>query len=222
MSSGAPARFVAASFGTLAVVDLPAADDAAACAVLAAGLLPEERAHADGLPEARRLTFAGGRLALRAALALGAAAEPILSTPRGGPMLPAGFAGSIAHKPTLAVALAARAPADVTLGVDVEIDRASRFDLSTRVLTPAELRRHDALPSEDRARAVLVAFATKEAIYKALDPWLGRHVAFGEVEIEGRAAKLAPRAGEPAFTIELDEVPLAGHILVTARVQRRG
>ena len=69
---------------------------------------------------------------------------------------------------------------------------------------------------------MLVAFATKEAIYKALDPWLGRYIAFGEVEIEGRGATLAPRAGEPAFTIELDEVPLAGHILVTARVQRRG
>ena len=172
------------------------------------------------------MTWVGGRVALRAALAeLGlswGATSPILATPRGAPALPAGVLGSIAHKRTIAVALAAFAPSgDVTLGVDVEVDRAPRFDIAARVLTPAERLRVDALAAPARARAVLAAFAAKEAVYKALDPWLGRAIAFQEVELDGRTARLAPRVGEPSFEIELHEEPLAGHLLVTARVHRR-
>lgn len=229
MSAGARVRET--PFGTLAVVELPAEDDAARVAALVAALAPEERAHCDALAPPRQVTFAGGRIALRAALAeldLPPAPGvprvpilPILPTPRGGPALPPGLIGSIAHKPTLAVALAALAPTGVAIGVDVEVDRASRFDISARVLTPAERRRLDGLAPASRARAVLAAFAAKEAVYKALDPWLGRHIAFQEVEVEGTVATLAPRAGEPAFTIEIREEPLPGHLLVTARVHRR-
>jgi 4'-phosphopantetheinyl transferase EntD len=220
--SGAAARVVATPFGHVAVVELPGEGDAPAVERLGAALLPEERAHARALAAPRRVTWLGGRVALRAALGeLGVAAAPILATPRGAPLLPAGLAGSIAHKRTLAVALAARAPAGVTLGVDVEVERPLRFDISTRVLTGAERSRVDALSPDVRARAVLAAFAAKEAVYKALDPWLGRSVAFGEVELDGRIARLAPRIGEPSFDIELHEEPLAGHLLVTARVQRR-
>jgi 4'-phosphopantetheinyl transferase EntD len=230
VSAGAGARLIATSHGTLALVDLPAEGDAAAVAALAAGLSAEERALADGLAPPRRLTFVGGRVALRAALETlghaGASLEPILPTPRGAPALPVGVIGSIAHKRTIAVALAARAPAGapavVTLGVDIEIDRAPRFDIAPRVLTDRERRRVDALAPGARARAVVAHFTAKEAVYKALDPWLGRYIAFGEVELEGGAAILAPRAGEPAFTIEHAEIPLAGHVLVTARVQRAG
>jgi 4'-phosphopantetheinyl transferase EntD len=230
VSAGAVARLVATPFGTLALVELPREDDAPAAAALAARLPPEERALADAFAPARRLTFAGGRVALRAALAAlglpGASAAPILATPRGGPALPAGVLGSIAHKPTIAVALAALVPAgaprDVTLGVDVEIDRPSRFDIAPRVLTDGERARLAALPPAASARAVLAAFSAKEAVYKALDPWLGRYVSFDEVELEDGTARLAPRAGEPSFRIEHAETPLDGHILVTARVQRSG
>ena len=226
MTATAGARAIATPFGRLCAVELPAEDDAAAVDRLAEALPPEERAHARALVPARRLTWVGGRVALRAALAeLGLASGatgPILATPRGAPALPAGVIGSIAHKRTIAVALAAFAPpGDVTLGVDVELDRAPRFDISGRVLTPVERRRVDALAPPARARAVLAAFAAKEAVYKALDPWLGRAVAFQEVELDGLVARLAPRRGEPSFDIELHEEPLAGHVLVTARVQRR-
>jgi enterobactin synthetase component D len=167
------------------------------------------------------VTWVGGRVALRTALAdLGLSAAALLVTPRGGPTLPAGVAGSIAHKRTLAVALAAVAPEDVTLGVDVELERAPRVDISERVLTPAERRRVDALAAPARDAAVLRAFAAKEAIYKALDPWLRRYVRFDEVEVDEVTARFSPRPGEPAFAIELDDPPLAGHVLVTARVQR--
>jgi 4'-phosphopantetheinyl transferase EntD len=217
----APAFARTVSFGRLVGVALPDEDAAAAVDALAAALSSEERSYASGLPPARRVTWVGGRVALRAALAdLGLdAAGPILATPRGGPALPAGVAGSIAHKRTLAVALAAVAPADVTLGVDVELERAPRIDISERVLTPTERRRMDALEGPARDAAVLRAFAAKEAIYKALDPWLRRYVRFDEVEVDADAARFTPRPGEPTFAIELRDEPLAGHVLVTARVQ---
>jgi phosphopantetheine--protein transferase-like protein len=232
MISGAPGSLViarAAAFGQLVGVVLPAHDEPEALSPLDAELHAEERALAAGLALARRVTFVGGRVALRRALrAAGCGEAPIASTPRGAPTLPVGFAGSIAHKQAIAVALAAAAPADVTLGIDVEPERAPRVDISARVLTPAERARVAALASEAaRTRELLVAFAAKEAIYKALDPWLARYVSFQEVEIAREAdgalgAAFAGRAGEPAFAIELREEALAGHVLLTARVQRRG
>jgi 4'-phosphopantetheinyl transferase EntD len=217
----------AAAFGQLVGLVLPAHDEPAALDSLDAELHDEERALAAGLALPRRVTFVGGRVALRRALrAVGCAEAPIASTPRGAPALPSGYAGSIAHKPAIAVALAAAASADVTLGIDVEPERAPRVDISGRVLTPAERARVAALGSEAaRTRELLVAFAAKEAIYKALDPWLGRYVSFQEVEIAraadgGLGAMFARHAGEPAFAIELLEETLAGHVLVTARVRR--
>jgi enterobactin synthetase component D len=220
---GAPADFARTlPHGRLVGVALPAEDDVAGTEALAATLLPEERAHARGLAPSRRLTWVGGRVALRRALGdLGLSAGPILATPRGAPALPPGLAGSIAHKRTIAVALAAPTPAEVTLGVDVELERPPRFDISSRVLTSAERRRVDALAAPSRARAVLAAFAAKEAVYKGLDPWLRRHVSFEEVELDERLARFTPRPGEPSFEIEVLEEPLPGHVLVTARVQRR-
>jgi 4'-phosphopantetheinyl transferase EntD len=211
----------ATAWGQLVGIALPADDDDPALDVLAASLVPEEQAHARGLPPARRVTWVGGRVALRRALAeLGVTPGPLMATPRGAPALPPGVAGSIAHKRTLAVALAAPALADVTLGVDVEVDRALRVDISERVLTPVERGRLDALAVPARATALLRAFAAKEAIYKALDPWLRRHVAFAEVEVDAGAGRFTPRPGEPRFAIELRDEPLAAHVLVTARVQR--
>jgi 4'-phosphopantetheinyl transferase EntD len=237
VSGAAGARVTAAAFGRLATLALPGAEsaggepptesDRAAAERLAETLLPEERAYAHGLEASRRVTWVGGRVALRAALAeLGLTAAPLLTTPRGAPVLPAGVAASVAHKRSIAVALAAPAPDDVTLGVDVEIERAPRFDISARVLSEAERRGLglDALPPAARALVVLAAFAAKEAIYKALDPWLRRYVSFLEVELAvgARTARFTPRAGEPSFDIELHAEPLPGHVLMTARVQRRG
>jgi phosphopantetheine--protein transferase-like protein len=197
-----------------------------------APLRPEERAHADGLPAARRATWVGGRVALRAALdALGVAAGPLLATPRGAPALRAGVAGSISHKEALAVALAARAPGGETLGVDVELDptvRAPRADIAPRVLTPAERARVDALAPAERTREVLVSFAAKEAIYKALDPWVRRSVSWQEVELSrgargALAAVFHARPGEPDLSLEVHEEAAVDPslILVTARATLR-
>ena len=154
------------------------------------------------------------------------AGGPVLSTPRGAPALPAGVAGSISHKPTLAIALATRLGIGeaTTLGIDLEIDRVPRVDVSRYVLTVVERARVDLLTPAARSRAVLTVFAAKEATYKALDPWLRRFVSFAEVEIVGLpdgplAATFAARAGEGRFSVELHEVPLDGFIIVAARVR---
>jgi enterobactin synthetase component D len=155
----------------------------------AVGALPEgERQHVATLPEARRASWAGGRVALRAALAdLGVEAGAILSTPRGAPLLPAGTRGSISHKESLAVALAARVAGDQGawhLGIDIERVAPGRHDVSKRVLRPDELARLP--PPEDprRIEELALAFSAKEAIYKALDPFVARYVSFQEVAVE--------------------------------------
>jgi 4'-phosphopantetheinyl transferase EntD len=102
------------------------------------------------------------------------------------------------------------------------------IDVSGRVLTDEELARAGAL-GEGRTRHVLRAFSMKEAIYKAIDPFLRRYVAFREVALDDapldapRAATFTPRSGEPALVIEVVCSELAspeGELIVsTARAR---
>ncbi len=187
--------------GTLVAVHT---DDA-----LFAALHPDEAAHAEPFGEARRRWFAAGRAAMRVALAAhGRDAGPILADDRGAPILPEGLVGSISHKDCIAVALLADA-ADGRVGVDVELDVDRPIDVARRVLTNAELDAIAGLDARARARAVLRRFSVKEAIYKAIDPFLRRYVGFREVEPDAadprRFVFIAPAvAGEPALDIEAD------------------
>ena len=189
---------------TVAVAPVPEA----ALARLAAA----ERAHAQTLPPGRAVTWVGGRLALRAALhALGAGADagariapeteatPILSDDRGAPVLPAGLVGSISHKDGLAVALASD---DIgwRVGIDVELLRPSRHDIAPRVLAADERVALVGLDEGARRAEVLVRFALKEAVYKALDPSLRRYIGFFEVQTrrddhDALHASFLPRPG---------------------------
>jgi enterobactin synthetase component D len=212
----------------------------------------EERRHVETLAPLRRTTFVGGRLALRAALAdLSIDPGAILSTARGAPRLPAGAAGSISHKDGLAVGLAAAAGDGADgggagdgggwrLGVDIERIRTGRPDISGKVLRPEELARLPAAPDADadalaagarRNEEVVFAFSAKEAIYKALDPFVQRYVSFHEVAVlrrddgaaeailhlrrpPGRAADEGPFEVQVAWSRIDDDV-----ILTTARVR---
>jgi phosphopantetheine--protein transferase-like protein len=212
--------------GVCVGVSLPAGSGFA----LPEGVHPDEAAFVQASAEARRATFIGGRLALRTALAaLGAAgdeaARPILSTPRGAPALPPGFVASISHKREIAVAIAARAERTprATIGVDVEIPRSLRIDIAPRVLTPAERAELAALDGVARDAEVLFRFAAKEAIYKALDPWVRRLVSFQEVEISAasdgqRRARLMLAGGEGPFVAELHDASDDALILVVASI----
>ena len=195
---------IATPHGTVVLASL--GDDAALAAALAALPAPE-REHAGRLSPARRREFVAGRTALHAAV--GDPDTPILADDRGAPVLPAGWVGSISHKGALAAALVAPAGAG-WVGVDVELAAPPRVDIARRVLTPRE---QACVP--DRGRAVTLRFSIKEAIYKAIDPYLRRYVAFTEVELDldGEACAVThqlPLAIEAAWREH------AGHWLATA------
>ena len=210
-------------------------DGAVPPAVLAA--LPEgERRHVQGLPPLRRASWIGGRIALRAALAdLSLDAEAILATPRGAPRLPAGARGSISHKEDLAVGLAAlvSGAGEWHLGLDIERVAANRADISGYVLRPEERDRLPPPGDPRRDEELRFAFSAKEAIYKALDPFLARYVSFQEVAVQRRpdgtaavALYLRPDAGTDAapvrapFEVQVGWLRRERFILTTARVVR--
>jgi 4'-phosphopantetheinyl transferase EntD len=194
---------------------------------LASRLTPEEREACAAWGVPRRRTWTGGRATLRAALErAGLAAPAVLSDERGAPSLPAGVLGSISHKERVAVALVA--PADALgsrIGVDVENDAPNRIDVSRKVLTERELAEVDALDPEARAVQVRVRFSAKEAIYKALDPFVRRYVGFREVEVGlrpdggARVVMLLP-PGEGAFDVDVRWMRRDGLVLTTARIRR--
>ncbi len=149
------------------------------------------------LPVARRATFVAGREALRSALGqlppLGAPLHefPILRTPRGAPLLPPGVTGSVSHKRTLALAAVAPRLASLQhVGIDLE-RRPAEHDLLSRsigrkILTARESAYvnqwgEDTLEGRER---VLLHFALKEAVYKAIDPYVERYVRFTEVDLD--------------------------------------
>jgi enterobactin synthetase component D len=206
---------------------------------LLAYLPGEEQAYAETVGPARKGTFVAGRLALREALRdLGLEAPPILPDKRGAPDLRGLATGSISHKPTLAVGLAAPAGDGLSVGVDIEPlplpdpapgdagwDR--RPDISRRVMTPRELAILMDLPAERRRLAILLCFSIKEALYKALNPLIRRYVSFQEATVLPAAdgsveLTLALAKGEGPFTAEARWSEIAGHLLTTARVRPAG
>jgi len=169
-------------------------------------------------------------LALRLALSrAGLDAPPVLVDSRGAPMLPPEVWGSISHKETLAVALVAPATphAATRLGVDVEVDRAPSQDIASKVLTDEEVGEVAGLESAARARAVLLRFSAKEAIYKALDPFVRRYVGFKEVSVRPLAAVAADvqmhlPAGDGTFAAEVRWRRWERYFVTTARVTKLG
>jgi enterobactin synthetase component D len=202
---------------------------AAVESLVAGCLLAEEMSFAATLGPRRRRTWLAGRMALREALARAGltAPRPVLGDDRGAPGFAGGVCGSVSHKEQLAVALVA---ADVgpRVGVDVEIeppDPTRKQDIARRVLTEAEMLEIVDLDPAARALEVLVRFSAKEAIYKALDPFVRRFVGFGEVSVTplaGGGARVVPalKAGEGPFAIEVGWRRFEGIVLTTARVSR--
>jgi enterobactin synthetase component D len=185
-----------------------AIDDAAAAL---AALAPAEQQRAGELSDARRGEYIAGRTALHLALAT---AAPILSDDRGAPILPPGWVGSLSHKGALAAALVAPGGSG-HIGVDLERAAPPRQDIARRILTARE---QAALP--DRGAAVTLRFAIKEAIYKAVDPYLRRHVGFTEVELDLAGDAVTVTTALP-LAIEAAYCAHAGHWLATARAVPR-
>ncbi len=169
---------------------------ASVVAAVTVGGPQEHRVHADeralvtAMSPERKATFVAGRHALRAALDAVAPQyrdAPLLRTARGAPHLPAGITGSISHKRTRAIAIAA-ASAGELLGIDLELRPSDadvhRPSIADRILTAPERDALRELDPREHREATLVRFALKEAVYKAIDPYVHRYVRFTEVELD--------------------------------------
>jgi enterobactin synthetase component D len=197
-------------------------DDGALLALAESTLPAEERDAIAAMGPPRRRSWIGGRVALREALArAGLDAPAVLSDDRGAPLFPPGIVGSVTHKAEVAAALVAPANG-ARIGVDLEVDEARATDISSKVLTDDELDALAGLPREARIREVLLRFSAKEAVYKAIDPFVRRYVGFKEVTAEpqaGGAMRITPRLppGEGPFAIEGSWRRFDGWIVTTAR-----
>lgn len=186
----------------------------------------------------RQATFSAGRQALRLALAevglrdVGVVGRDDRGAPVLPPALPTTLRVSITHKDSVAGALVVTDVADdVTVGVDLELDdgraRKDIDSLARHVLLPHELAQ---LPADDarRRRTLFERFSWKEALYKALDPFLRRYIGFTEVHVEV-ADDRAVFGGDffrrdgvlDAEGALLRVAALPAVVLTTARVRRR-
>ena len=163
-------------------VFLPQTPDPVPDEVLAV-LHETEVSYARALRSYRQVQFVGGRIALRAACAqLGVRPPALLPDDRGAPQMPSGYVGSVAHKRDLAVAMVALV-GDGTLGIDLEAYGPPRMAIARKVLTEPERTAINDLPEAQRWHSVLLRFSMKEALYKALDPYVRRYVGFHEAQV---------------------------------------
>jgi len=190
-------------------------------------LLPREELEvASTWAPARKRTWIAGRAALRLAVERsGLTCPAVLAGERGAPGLPPWLTGSISHKEQVAVALVARQPGSEAIGIDVEVDAPSRVDIARKVLTPDELTELEALPEPARGVEVKLRFSAKEALYKALDPFVRRYVGFHEVTVrplEGGAARveLRLRTSEGPFDVDVTWLRRDGFIVTTSKVRQ--
>ena len=111
-------------------------------------------------------------------------APPMLSDDRGAPRCPQGMAGSISHKEDLAVALVAAGGRGEGRGGRRDGPAAHRLDIARKVLRDEELAELATLSGRrGRGSEVILRFSAKEAMYKALDPFVRRYVGFREVAV---------------------------------------
>jgi enterobactin synthetase component D len=172
----------------------------------------------------RQGQFVGGRLALRRACEqLGEQPPAIVSTARGAPTVGERLVGSISHKRTLAIGLAARS-GQGSLGVDLEDYGPPRLGIAGHVLREAELEHLHQLPEARRWIALLLRFSVKEAVYKALDPYVQRYVAYHEAEVTpdlegGAKVTLHLAHGEGPFDVDARYAWLHGRLITSVRIQ---
>lgn len=185
---------------------------------LAGGLHDAELAYSAQFGPRRRISWAAGRIALRRALARVGVADcgPLLSTSRGAPALPGGLRGSISHKGRVAVGFAA-AGTTACLGADVESTSPERPAIYTRALTGRERASIDQLAGWRRWAEVVERFSVKEAIFKAVDPILGRVIPLTEVDLvrgeHGWSTGNALSLGGAPIALRVVVVQVRGHVI---------
>lgn len=208
--------------GIAAGVHLPPGPEPVPTEVLAR-LHPDERKHALTLGGYRQVQFVGGRLALGEVFPeLGLRRAGVLTNEHGAPELPAGVTGSVTHKSDLAIAMLARGGPG--LGIDLEDTDRDRPGVAARVLRPEELAAVEGLAPERQWRDTAIRFSLKEAVYKALHPFLLRYIGFQEVAVwpspdgvDRIEPHLAP--GEGPFAFEARHYWIEQRVFSTVRVR---
>lgn len=137
--------------------------------------------------------------------------------------MPPGLLGSVAHKTRLAVALVDAAEGQ-TVGVDLEeLDR-PRPKIARLVLRPEERAFVDQLEPQHQWQAIATAFSIKEAIFKAIDPYVKRYVGFQEASVqlqgsEHAIVRLELAQGEGPFCLDARWSLVEGHVLTSVRAR---
>jgi 4'-phosphopantetheinyl transferase EntD len=156
------------------------------CRVVSAGDAPSERlllqeaaiAPKGGKAEVST-RFKLGRIAARRCLQeFGAQPSPILAGPKGEPLFPQGFVGSISHTKEIGAAVVGRAAEYMGLGLDIEeLGRKVDRRVIDRIGTAQEKR----WVKEEPERRGLMVFCAKESIFKALYPLHKQYMKFLDV-----------------------------------------
>ena len=141
---------------------------------LVAELRPDEAALVAAAVDKRRNEFATGRALLRHLIG---SERALLRAPSGAPVLPDGWRASLAHDRHVAVAAASRDPAVRALGVDVEPDTPLASELAAVILR-----------DDERGIDAHLAFALKEAAYKAWSTLGGAFLEHHDVRLDVAAA----------------------------------
>lgn len=110
--------------------------------------------------------------------------------PDGAPLWPAGFTGSLAHDGMVAVAALARTVRCAALGLDVEPAEPLPAEVLEIVATAGELA-----PLHPDPCAGRIAFAAKEAVYKALHPLDGVRLEYADITLDFRPRLARTRTG---------------------------
>ena len=187
-------------------VRLDVADVAPLVAMMPAGDWPEAMRDA---ADSRRADFLAGRLAAREAVRLLTGSDARIGRSEdGSPRWPDGVAGSISHYDGVACAVAVDGSATGGIGVDIAplLDGDRLRAVVRRCLTDAE---RAAAPSD---ADVSLAFAAKEAVFKAAHARVQRHIGFDEAEIavlDSGAGTWTASLGH-MLAVDLDTTSLTG------------
>ena len=148
-------------------------------------LLPEEAACLGRAVAKRRQEFAAGRQCARRALQeFGVVDFPLRVGADREPLWPRGFVGSITHTAGICAAVVASRERFRGLGVDAEIVGVVGAELWPSICVAAETDWLASLPQPERAPAVTLIFAAKEAFYKAQFPLARERLHFHDVGID--------------------------------------
>jgi len=134
----------------------------------------------------RQAEFLAGRVCARAALQQleGLSFIPAIGEDRA-PVWPAHITGSITHSTGRAAAIVANKAHWRGLGMDLENllnhERAER--LAGEILTPPEMQRMAAGPSDQLALLVTLTFSVKESLFKALYPIVQKRFYFEHAQV---------------------------------------